>query len=55
VATEEPPFALLEPLLDRGFTASVTPYREGYLRLGPSLATTPDEVDAVVEALADLV
>ena len=55
VATEEPPFSLIEPLLDRGFTASVTPYRESYLRLGPSIATTPDEVDAVVAALRELV
>ncbi len=55
VATPEEPFGLIEPLLDRGFTASVTPYRDRYLRLGPSIATTPDEVDAVVGALAELV
>ena len=50
--TEEEPFSLIEPLLEQGFTASVTPYRDRYLRLGPSIATTPDEVDAVVAALA---
>jgi selenocysteine lyase/cysteine desulfurase len=55
VATEEQPFALIEPLLDRGFTASTTPYRESYLRLGPSIATTPDEVDDVVAAVRELV
>ena len=55
VETPEEPFALLEPLRERGFGASVTPYRTRYLRLGPSIATTPEEVDAVVAAIADLV
>jgi len=31
--------------------ASITPYREQYVRLGPSIVTSPDDVNAVVEAL----
>jgi selenocysteine lyase/cysteine desulfurase len=54
VQTEGEPFALLEPLLEQGFATSVTPYRDRYLRIGPSIATTPDQVDAIVAALADL-
>lgn len=37
-----------------GFSASVTPYREGYARFGPGIVTTPEQVDALVEAIADL-
>jgi selenocysteine lyase/cysteine desulfurase len=35
--------------------ASVTPYATTYLRLGPSIVTDPDEVDAAVEAVNALV
>lgn len=35
-----------------GFAASITPYRDEHVRLGPGIVTTPDEVDAVVAALA---
>ena len=55
VETPDDPDALLAPLRDRGFAASVTPYRTRYLRLGPSIATTPDEVDGLAAALNDLV
>jgi len=55
VETPVEPFSLLEPLRARGYAASVTPYATRYLRLGPSIATTPDEVDGVVAALRDLV
>jgi selenocysteine lyase/cysteine desulfurase len=34
--------------------ASVTPYRESYIRFGPGIVTTPDEVDQVVRAVAEL-
>jgi selenocysteine lyase/cysteine desulfurase len=34
--------------------ASVTPYAEPYLRFGPSIVTTPDQVDQVVRAVATL-
>ncbi|GIH94722.1 aminotransferase class V-fold PLP-dependent enzyme [Planobispora siamensis] len=34
--------------------ASVTPYREQYLRFGPGIVTTPEEVDRVIKAVATL-
>jgi selenocysteine lyase/cysteine desulfurase len=39
---------------DHRVVASVTPYDDPYLRLGPSIVTSPDEVDRVVEAVAAL-
>jgi selenocysteine lyase/cysteine desulfurase len=41
-------------LREKGIVASATPYRTSYLRLGPSLVTTPEQVDAAVEAVAAL-
>ncbi len=41
-------------LRGRGVVASATPYQRSYLRLGPSIVTTPDQVDAAVEAVAGL-
>ena len=37
----------------QGIVASATPYRTSYLRLGPSIATTPAQVDAAVAAIAE--
>jgi len=34
--------------------ASVTPYREEHVRFGPSIVTTPDDVERVVQAVAKL-
>ncbi|WP_433335143.1 aminotransferase class V-fold PLP-dependent enzyme [Spirillospora sp. CA-294931] len=39
---------------DHRIVASVTPYREPYLRFGPSIVTRPEEVDALVRAMASL-
>jgi selenocysteine lyase/cysteine desulfurase len=39
---------------DHGIVASVTPYNDPFLRLGPSIVTSPDEVDRAVEAIAAL-
>ena len=39
---------------DHGMVASVTPYRDQYVRFGTSIVTTPDQVDQVAAALADL-
>ena len=44
-------FALHE---DHKIRASVTPYATQYVRFGPSIVTTPDEVDAAVEAVGVL-
>ncbi|MGI8645146.1 MAG: aminotransferase class V-fold PLP-dependent enzyme [Nocardioides sp.] len=41
-------------LRERGVVASATPYDPSYLRLGPSIVTTPDEVDRAVEAMSFL-
>jgi selenocysteine lyase/cysteine desulfurase len=38
-------------LAGAGFDASVTPYREEHVRVGPSIVTTPDEVDGLIDAL----
>jgi selenocysteine lyase/cysteine desulfurase len=37
---------------DHGIVVSATPYREQFLRIGPSIVTTPDQVDDVLEALS---
>ena len=49
------PAGVVGSLLDHGIAASVTPYREQYLRLGPSIVTSPDDVDAVLEAMREAV
>jgi selenocysteine lyase/cysteine desulfurase len=41
-------------LRDQGIGASVTPYRQPYLRFGPGIVTTPEDVDALIEAVAGL-
>ena len=41
-------------LREQGIVASATPYQKSYLRLGPSIVTTPEQVDAAVEAVARL-
>ena len=48
-----PANAVLE-LRERGVVASATPYQQSYLRLGPSIITTPAEVEAAVAAVAEL-
>ena len=51
---DQTPFESLAALERQGISASVTPYRQPYLRLGPSIVTTPEEVDAAIEAVAGL-
>jgi selenocysteine lyase/cysteine desulfurase len=48
------PFSLIAPLREAGIVASITPYDVPYLRFGPSIATTTDDVDALLETLPDL-
>ncbi len=49
------PFEVVQALrADHAIVASTTPYAEPLLRFGTSIVTTPDEVDAAVEALARL-
>ena len=49
------PFELVERLYERHrIVASVTPYANRYLRLGPSILNTPAQVDRVVRAIASM-
>ena len=48
-----PPDAVAK-LRDAGIVGSSTPYRTSYVRLGPSIATNPDQVDAAIEAVSAL-
>ncbi|HET6950278.1 MAG TPA: aminotransferase class V-fold PLP-dependent enzyme [Acidimicrobiales bacterium] len=46
------PAAVVDRLAGAGIAASVTPYAVEHVRLGPSIVTSPDEVDEVVAAVA---
>ncbi|RIQ24369.1 aminotransferase class V-fold PLP-dependent enzyme [Jiangella rhizosphaerae] len=48
------PAEVVQQLLDQRIVASVTPYSEPYVRFGASIVTTPEQVDAAVEAVAGL-
>jgi len=49
------PFAVVDRLYARHrIVASVTPYSNRYVRLGPSILNTPAEVDRVVRAIASV-
>jgi len=48
------PANVVQELRTRGVVASATPYRTSYLRLGPSIATSPEEVDRAVAALEEI-
>ena len=49
------PESAVTQLRELGVVASATPYRQSYLRLGPSIVTSPEEVDMAVDAVAQLV
>jgi selenocysteine lyase/cysteine desulfurase len=49
-----PPVNGMLSLREHGIVSSVTPYRTSYLRLGPSIVTSPEQVDAAVEAIGTL-
>lgn len=49
-----PPANAVMELRERGIVASATPYRQSYLRLGPSIVTSPDEVAQAVAAVSEL-
>jgi selenocysteine lyase/cysteine desulfurase len=50
-----PPANAVLTLREQGIVASATPYATSYLRLGPSIVTNPEQVDAAVEAVGSLV
>ncbi len=51
---DQPPANAVLSLRQAGIVASATPYAVSYLRLGPSIATSPEQVDAAVAAVTDL-
>ena len=53
VAGQRPPDFVFK-LRDAGVIGSPTPYATSYVRLGPSLATNPDQVDQAIEAVTSL-
>ena len=58
VCIDTPGRDLLEVFLElkrRGYRSSPSPYRTQYLRFGPSIVTSPDEVTGLVDALAAIV
>ncbi|MEJ7833300.1 MAG: aminotransferase class V-fold PLP-dependent enzyme [Nocardioides sp.] len=48
------PYNAVLELRERGIVASATPYDTSYLRLGPSIVTTPEQVAETVAAVAEL-
>jgi selenocysteine lyase/cysteine desulfurase len=49
------PADAVQELRTRGVVASATPYRQSYLRFGPSIATSPEQVNLAVAAMAAIV
>lgn len=48
------PDGAVDHLARRRIVATMTPYATPFPRLTPSIYNTPDEIDAVLEAVADL-
>jgi selenocysteine lyase/cysteine desulfurase len=46
------PQETLGRLSEAGISAGMTPYAEPYVRFGPSIVTSPEEVDAIIEAMS---
>ena len=46
---------ILTQLRDENISASVTPYAQLYLRLGPSIVTSEDDIDKALSALSRIV
>ncbi len=54
IAGQVPP-EIVYKLRGQKVVGSVTPYATSYVRLGPSIATNPDQVDQAIEAVSSLV
>ena len=50
-----PPANAVLALREPGIVASATPYAPSYLRLGPSIVTSPEQVDQAIAALQEIV
>ena len=55
LSTMDAPTATARLRAEHRIAASVTPYAQQYLRFGPSIVTTPEQVDRTIEAVASLV
>jgi selenocysteine lyase/cysteine desulfurase len=49
------PANAVQELRTRDVVASATPYQTSYLRLGPSIATSPEQVDQAIAAIQEIV
>jgi selenocysteine lyase/cysteine desulfurase len=52
--TGHDPASVVQRLATRRIVASVTPYAQRYVRLGPGIVNTPADIDAAVRAIAAL-
>ena len=48
------PYGVVSTLRQAGYAVSIAPYPTPYVRFGPSIVTTPEQVDGLVAAVADL-
>ncbi|RLK61314.1 aminotransferase class V-fold PLP-dependent enzyme [Actinokineospora cianjurensis] len=48
---DTPPQAVVAALSAKGVSATVTPYNERHVRVGPSIVTSDEDVDALIRAL----
>lgn len=46
------PFDVVEHLAEAGIVAGTTPYRDSFVRFGPSIVTTPGDVDRLLDVLS---
>ena len=54
VANQQPPDVLVR-LMDENISVSVTPYAQMFVRMGPSMVTSEEEIDRTLSALAGIV
>jgi selenocysteine lyase/cysteine desulfurase len=54
VANQQPPDVLVR-LMDENISVSVTPYAQMFVRMGPSIVTSEEDIDRTLSALAGIV
>ena len=54
VANQQPPDVLVR-LRDQNVSVSVTPYAQMFVRMGPSIVTSRDDIDKTLRALSGIV
>jgi selenocysteine lyase/cysteine desulfurase len=53
VAGRQPPDLLVQ-LMDQDISVSVTPYAQMFVRMGPSIVTSEDDIDRTLRALGEI-